>query len=164
MKMESDKVAKNVRIKVSKDFQDELAAVLESYILVKDDLINENVAASSKNAKKMLQQIEKVNMKLLKTEDARKKGELFVSPIKKETQLFVVSEDIKEQRKHFKNISAKLLSAIEVFGVNKKIYSHFCPMADSNKGAFWLSKEDSVVNPYFGEAMLNCGEINQILE
>ncbi len=164
MKMESDKVAKNVRIKVSKDFQDELAAVLESYILVKDDLINENVAASTKNAKEMLLQIEKVNMKLLKTEDARKKGELFVSPIKKETQLFVVSEDIKEQRKHFKNISAKLLSAIEVFGVNKKIYSHFCPMADSNKGAFWLSKEDSVVNPYFGEAMLNCGEINQILE
>ena len=164
MKMQSNKGAKNVRIKVSEDFQAQLAAVLESYILVKDGLVNESTIASSKNAKAMLKQIEKVNFKLLKTEDALKEGELFISPIKQETELFVASEDIKEQRKHFQNISAKLLGAIEVFGVNKKIYSHFCPMADSNKGAFWLSKEESIVNPYFGKAMLNCGEISQIIE
>ncbi|WP_077407161.1 efflux RND transporter periplasmic adaptor subunit [Cellulophaga omnivescoria] len=164
IKMESNKMTKNTRIKVSTDFQNDLAAVLESYILVKDDLVNGNATASAKNAKDMLQQIEEVNMKLLKTKDVREKGEMFINPIKKEIKLFVASKDITVQRKHFKIISEKLLSIIEIFGVNFKVYSHFCPMANGNKGAFWLSKEDRVVNPYFGETMLNCGEISQIIK
>ena len=28
----------------------------------------------------------------------------------------------------------------------------------------WLSKEEKVINPYFGEAMLTCGEVKQVIE
>ena len=38
------------------------------------------------------------------------------------------------------------------------IYVQRCPMADSNKGADWLSKKKEIKNPYFGSAMLKCGE------
>ena len=38
-------------------------------------------------------------------------------------------------------------------------YVQFCPMANSDKGANWLSKENKVVNPYFGASMLKCGEV-----
>jgi len=37
-------------------------------------------------------------------------------------------------------------------------------MADNNKGAYWLSKEEKVFNPYFGDAMLKCGEVKQVIE
>ena len=40
----------------------------------------------------------------------------------------------------------------------------FCPMADNNNGAYWLSKEEKVINPYFGSAMLTCGEVKQVIE
>jgi Cu(I)/Ag(I) efflux system membrane fusion protein len=32
-------------------------------------------------------------------------------------------------------------------------------MADSNKGADWLSLEKEISNPYFGKSMINCGEV-----
>ena len=57
-----------------------------------------------------------------------------------------------------------LISAIETFGINKKVYSQYCPMADDNNGAYWLSKQEKVINPYFGEAMLTCGEVKQVIE
>ena len=44
------------------------------------------------------------------------------------------------------------------------IYVQHCPMADSNKGADWLSKEKKILNPYFGESMLTCGEIKKKID
>jgi Cu(I)/Ag(I) efflux system membrane fusion protein len=41
------------------------------------------------------------------------------------------------------------------------IYVQHCPMADSNKGADWLSKEKEILNPYFGQDMLTCGEVKK---
>lgn len=37
-------------------------------------------------------------------------------------------------------------------------------MADDNKSTYWLSKEEKVINPYFGEAMLTCGEVKPIID
>ncbi|NNC61403.1 MAG: DUF3347 domain-containing protein, partial [Eudoraea sp.] len=34
-----------------------------------------------------------------------------------------------------------------------------CPMANSNKGADWLSSSKEIRNPYYGEAMLTCGSV-----
>ena len=31
-------------------------------------------------------------------------------------------------------------------------------MAFDNKGAYWLSEEKEIRNPYFGSKMLTCGE------
>ena len=40
----------------------------------------------------------------------------------------------------------------------------YLKLANSNKGAYWLSKEEVVMNPYFGDAMLKCGEVKQVIE
>jgi Cu(I)/Ag(I) efflux system membrane fusion protein len=37
-------------------------------------------------------------------------------------------------------------------------------MANSNKGAYWLSLEKEIRNPYYGQAMLTCGEIRDTFE
>ena len=44
--------------------------------------------------------------------------------------------------------------------VNQPVYYQYCPM----KKAYWLSKEEKVINPYFGSAMLTCGEVKQVIE
>jgi Cu(I)/Ag(I) efflux system membrane fusion protein len=61
-------------------------------------------------------------------------------------------------------LSSNLTNAIEVFGINEKVYHQFCPMANDNNGAYWLSKEKKVINPYFGNAMLTCGDVKQVIE
>jgi Cu(I)/Ag(I) efflux system membrane fusion protein len=37
-------------------------------------------------------------------------------------------------------------------------------MAFKDKGAFWLSGEKEIKNPYFGEAMLTCGEVKEAFQ
>lgn len=37
----------------------------------------------------------------------------------------------------------------------------YCPMAFKNKGAAWLQRGTEISNPYFGDLMLRCGEIQQ---
>jgi len=44
------------------------------------------------------------------------------------------------------------------------VYYQFCPMAIDNKGAYWLSEESDIKNPYFGDAMLTCGETKETLK
>ena len=44
------------------------------------------------------------------------------------------------------------------------VYIQFCPMADNNKGAYWISLEEEVRNPDYGEAMLTCGEVRDTLK
>jgi len=41
---------------------------------------------------------------------------------------------------------------------NTPRYYQYCPMAFDNKGAYWISNETEIRNPYFGEKMLKCGE------
>lgn len=39
------------------------------------------------------------------------------------------------------------------------VYIQYCPMAFQNQGAHWLSLDSVIRNPYFGDQMLTCGEV-----
>lgn len=72
--------------------------------------------------------------------------------------------DIKEIRKDFIAISVAMIELAESLKpLPEKIYVQHCPMADSNKGADWLSREKEIFNPYFGSAMLKCGEVKRTI-
>lgn len=68
--------------------------------------------------------------------------------------------DLAEARKQFKPISHAMVTlASQVRGAeSKKHFTHFyCPMVDGG-GGDWLQATDRLLNPYFGAAMLRCGE------
>jgi Cu(I)/Ag(I) efflux system membrane fusion protein len=152
------------RLIVSKDFQNQLKEVFNKYILLKDAFVKEASKNTITSSKELLAKLSQVDLKLLEDKDAYAQGVSFFKEIKRNTMLISKSTNIKEQRNNFKQVSAAVISAVQVFGVNEKVYVTFCPMADANKGAFWLSKEASVINPYFGNAMLTCGTIKQIID
>mgnify|MGYP000439286845 CR=1 FL=1 len=74
------------------------------------------------------------------------------------------TSEIKEQRVQFEQLSIHLTKAVQEFGVGEEVYQQFCPMANKNKGAYWLSVSKKIKNPYFGEVMLTCGEVSKIIE
>ena len=154
----------NERIKVSKEFQNQLKAVFNDYIKLKDALVKDdskNVVEESRNLKAHLS---KVDMKLLSDKATHNHWMSLEKEINASANSISNTSKIKEQRNHFKHLSPHLTNAIEVFGINEKVYHQFCPMADNNKGAYWLSKDEKVINPYFGDAMLTCGEVKQVIE
>ena len=161
-----NKVSKNnsVGLDVSKEFQHQLKEVLNEYIALKDAFVKEELNNIISQSEKIGAILSKVDMKLLENKEAQ----TFWMSLEKQLRVAVSSilktTAIKEQRNHFKQVSTSLIEAVKVFGVNEKVFVAFCPMADSNKGAYWLSKEEKVINPYFGNAMLTCGEIKQVID
>ncbi len=71
------------------------------------------------------------------------------------------SGKIGHQREHFVMLSKDINDLITTFGTNQKLYMDFCPMADDNKGAVWISETKEIKNPYFGKDMATCGSIKK---
>ncbi|MCB4809034.1 efflux RND transporter periplasmic adaptor subunit [Tamlana sp. 62-3] len=161
---ESDHTNMNERLKVSAKFQEQLKAVFNAYINLKDALVKEDSKSTSANATTLLNKLNKVDMKLLSDNKAHNHWMSLESEIKSSATSISETSDIKSQRDHFKHLSSHLINAVQLFGINEKVYVEFCPMSDNNNGAYWLSKEEKVINPYFGEAMLTCGEVKQVIE
>lgn len=154
----------NERIKVSKDFQNQLKAVFNDYIGIKDALVKDDTDNSIAESKRLLDHLSKINMKLVKDDEAHRHWMTLEKEIKASAASISNTSQVKDQRKYFKSLSSHLTNAIEVFGINEKVYHQYCPMVDGDKGAYWLSKEEKVFNPYFGDAMLTCGEVKQVIE
>ncbi|UAB75836.1 efflux RND transporter periplasmic adaptor subunit [Mesoflavibacter sp. SCSIO 43206] len=161
---ESDHTNMNERLEVSEKFQQQLNSVYNAYINLKDALVKEDSISTSANATTLLNKLNKVDMKLLSDNKAHNHWMSLEGEIKSSATSISETSDIKSQRDHFKHLSSHLINAVQLFGINEKVYVEFCPMVDNNNGAYWLSKEEKVINPYFGEAMLTCGEVKQVIE
>jgi Cu(I)/Ag(I) efflux system membrane fusion protein len=154
----------NERVEVSKDFQNQLKAVFNDYIKLKDALVKDASKSAKEESKRLLENLSKVDMELLTGEGGHNHWMSLEKEMKSSAISISETSNIKKQRTYFKDFSSQLTNAIEVFGINEKVYHQFCPMADNNKGAYWLSREEKVINPYFGHAMLTCGEVKQIID
>ena len=63
------------------------------------------------------------------------------------------------QREHFRKLSELVIQAGPTGNnLEQTLYIQYCPMANSNRGATWISQFNDIKNPYFGNAMLSCGE------
>ena len=72
--------------------------------------------------------------------------------------------DVQTQRTAFASLSGHMIALVKDAGVsNGEVYVGFCPMALDNKGASWLTEKKEVINPYFGDEMLKCGEIKETI-
>lgn len=152
------------RIEVSNKFQNQLKQVFDDYILLKDALVNDDAKAAQQAGKQIDQSLKKVDMKLLSDEKAHNHWMTIQKELKTSANAIESNADIATQRGHFNHLSAHMISSVQLFGVNEKVYIEFCPMVDGNKGAYWLSLETEIRNPYYGESMLKCGEVSATLE
>ncbi|HRJ31123.1 MAG TPA: DUF3347 domain-containing protein [Cyclobacteriaceae bacterium] len=69
--------------------------------------------------------------------------------------------NIDEQREAFDALSVALYDLVKGGSLGMTIYKQYCPMAFNDRGAFWLSGEKQVLNPYFGASMLRCGSVKE---
>lgn len=89
----------------------------------------------------------------------------FSSNIAGSAQGLAAEKDIKGQRKEFEQIADAMWNLTRtVRYTGQKLYWQFCPMAFDNKGAYWISYEREIRNPYFGNEMLNCGSVEDSLD
>ena len=163
MENDSDHTDMNQRITTTDAFKSQLEQVFNAYIKLKDALVGDDNSIASASAKTLLTAMKKVDMKQLTDHNAHNHWMTISKEISGSAISISTLEDIEEQRGHFKHLSAHFSKAVKLFGVNQKVYEQFCPMADNNTGAYWLSLNEPIKNPYLGAKMLTCGDVKTVI-
>jgi len=151
---------------ISPEFKKQLGGIVNKYLAMKDALVNDNAKKAKAAAKDMKAAIGKVNMKLLTDNEHHMTWMDAAMMLKTQLDKLSSGGNIEKQRTAFAKISDDLKNVIQVLGVDvkgKKLYLEFCPMANDNVGAYWLSFDRKIQNPYLGQKMLTCGEVKEIL-
>ena len=149
--------------KVDEEFKNQLGEFVNAYLKMKDAFVATDEKQVESEATKLLAALDKIDMKLLKG-DAHNEWMKLQKPIKENLNGIISMKGIEMKRSHFSIVSNKITEAIEKFGINtdSPIYLEFCPMAFDNKGAFWISADKKIKNPYFGDKMMTCGEVKKV--
>lgn len=137
--------------------QNQLKVVFDNYFEVKDALVKTDGKLASDKAKGLVKAINAVKMNELKTEEHNAWMKV-LNELKEDAEHVSETTDAKHQRDHFITLSKSIYELLKVSKYEVPVYYQFCPMANDGKGANWLSKENSVKNPYYGSQMLTCGK------
>ncbi|MDA0843412.1 MAG: efflux RND transporter periplasmic adaptor subunit [Bacteroidetes bacterium] len=130
-----------------------MRVLVQPYLTLKDELVRSDTQAASASAKEMLVLL------------SDKKYAFSRSNLKPLLESIQNTDDIEEQRELFRSISNEMIQwASTTQSVSSKLYVQFCPMANNNKGASWLSTQEEIRNPFYGDTMLTCGSVVDILE
>ena len=120
------------------------------YLKVKDAL----VASKADDAKKAAGELQKALKDLKGSTDA----------LAATTKLAGAS-DLEEQRLLFSVVSNEMTALVKGGQLSAgALYLEYCPMANGNEGAYWLSNEKQIKNPYFGDKMLKCGSVKETIQ
>jgi membrane fusion protein, copper/silver efflux system len=127
--------------------------------LAADDL--QSASQAARKADEMLNQIEQNK---LSNDRERQQWNLLAKTLHDSLVAVINANDLPSQRQHFESFSDALTEAVRAFGVEQTgaVYRALCPMVQGRKG-YWLQPQRDITNPYFGAAMLTCGEIDETL-
>jgi Cu(I)/Ag(I) efflux system membrane fusion protein len=147
-----------------KAFKKQLSMVANTYFPLKNALVESDGKKAAEASKKVLKEVEKVDMALVKD-----KAHIYwmeqLKAIQSHGKKIIELKDLEEQRKQFGFLSQALIKSLKVFGVDDDtFYVQHCPMANDNAGADWLSKQEKILNPYFGKKMLTCGKVQDKID
>jgi Cu(I)/Ag(I) efflux system membrane fusion protein len=131
---------------------------------MKNAFVSSDPKVVGQSARNIISKLKDVNMGLLEGE-AHMNWMNQLDKLNAEINPIASSSDIQEQRRRFAEFSKVLYTSLKTFGLqNGVFYYQYCPMANGDQGAFWLSEIKEIRNPYFGEEMLSCGETRETLE
>ena len=143
---------------INASFKEQLTVVYHEYIDMKDAFVASDAAKVSKEANQMKEVLDRVDMELLEGAAHIKWMDL-LKELDENTNSIINSKDIEIQRKAFSDFNLAFYKVVKLFGLKDiKTYYQYCPMANRDKGAYWFSNDEAIRNPYFGDAMLKCGE------
>ena len=151
-------------ISINNNAKASLQPLYDEYFAMKDALTNDDLKAAKKYGSNMLKTLENIDMKLFKG-DSHNFWMNQNNDIKKAMEHIEHFKKIEEVRNAFQPVSKSMVMLSNTYKpLGKDIFVQYCPMADNNKGANWLSLSKEIKNPYFGKAMHSCGEVTTVIK
>jgi len=149
-----------MKMEIPEEAQNSLRKSIAPYLKMKDAFVDGNVQGVSTFAKATLEEIQTISESDLGTMEKS-----HVSKIKRMLIAIAENDDLENQRSHFVVLNQNMVPIVmNIEPVEPKVFIQKCPMANSNKGAFWISADEEIRNPYYGEQMMTCGSVIDSLE
>ena len=143
-----------------------LMSVVSNYYQLKNALVASNAPNTAKAAGALVTASDSFST-MLKDDQANKTLlQPYLDTIVAQSKLVITIQDAtcERQRLAFSPLSEAMYTLLKNADLkNAGVYHEFCPMAFNDKGAYWLSDESEIKNPYFGKKMLECGEVKDSL-
>ena len=143
-----------------RDADTSLSDLIVLYYNLKDALVSSDASAASASAAKFLDAVNKMNINSLSAPDKKE----FVSLQPKlayDARHISEVKAVEHQREHFAELSANMYKLAKATHLSTDpIYHDYCPM----KKVYWLSKDESIKNPYYGKQMLSCGKVADVIK
>lgn len=133
--------------------------ILNTYLSLKDYLVQSNPAKTAQQASQLLQALQTVATQNLPS-DFQDWWQPRSGNLKARVQKIAASRSIQAQRKEFLGLSEAIIQMVPAIShAAESLYVQHCPMAFNNQGGDWISAQREIRNPYFGEEMLQCGVV-----
>ena len=148
------------KMELSSEFQSKFKKILTTYLELKDQFVSSEPAQIAKSANATLTALNQ-----LTNVDVSPEVQSHLTEIKTLLKAIGNQQDLEGQRMHFVPLNEHLVHLVtNLNNLDNTIYVQRCPMANNNQGALWLSAEQEIRNPYFGDAMLKCGSVVETLQ
>ncbi len=136
-------------------FETEFYSIITLYDRLKNVLIVSDFIKGKQESKNIMESLEQINSLNIGSD-----SKIIIETIKNKASLIANAKKIEEQRKYFKELSENIITILSGFKNHEKtLFVQYCPMADDNQGAKWLSFKEKIENPYFTDEMSSCGSI-----
>jgi len=123
-------------------------SVFEHYIGIKSALVASNNTEAQQHATMLLESLKEIEAE---------------QTLLNATEQLVEATDINKQREAFSKITKEMEGVITGAISSGEIYKQYCPMAFEGKGDYWYSTSSEIRNPYFGDKMLKCGRVEEVI-
>jgi hypothetical protein len=123
-----------------------------SYYNLKDALVSSNSSSAATSAGEFVKALNNIDKETIKDESR--------IALLSDANTISQTKDLKVQREKFTTLSTNMFALAKTVKLSAEpIYQQYCPM----KKASWLSNNKAIKNPYYGSAMLTCGNVKETL-
>ncbi len=147
--------AATMEVKLPQAFQEEFILLFKNYFKMEDAFVASNSKQVSVFAKATAKKMKAIGVIGL--------GKMEKAHLSKSIEMLDTissSTNLENQRTLLVVLNENMVAlAMNIKSPSTTLYVQKCPMANSNKGAIWLSTEKEIKNPYYGADMLTCGSI-----
>ncbi len=133
--------------------------VIADYLTLKNALVSDDKDGAAKAGEKLEGSLKNFDTSKFSDEQQDELKDIIEDAT--EHAEHIAKSDIGHQREHFKTLSKDVVDMVAITGTENTLYEQYCPMYDNNKGGAWLSMNEEIKNPYFGDKMLTCGKVQR---
>lgn len=144
------------------ELREQVNTLTENYLDLKNALVESSAESSQTAASQLLANIKAFDSSQLPDEQ-KDFYDTRVDAMRNDLRFIAQNNAIDKQRDHFAVVTKNTYALVKAVDSEQPLYYQYCPMAFDNNGGYWLSAQEEIRNPYFGDKMLKCGRVTETI-